>query len=323
MLELRCRDAGVPVVMSSGRLTPRLAVLLTLPPLLWAGNAVVGRMLVGSVPPVLLNALRWAIVLLILLPLGRAALATPAARQEVWARRYPLALLGVLGVGCYNALQYLALTTSTPVNVTLIAASLPAWMMAIGAALYGVRPAQRELLGALLSVLGVLLVLLRGDVDNLAQFRFVGGDLLMLAAVLAWAFYSWLLARPPALLKGAQRPVHWGWAEFLLLQSMFGLVWCAASAGVEAVLAPQPVQWSGALAAALLYVALGPSLIAYRCWGIGVAAVGPALPAFFGNLTPLFAALLSAALLGEAPRPYHALAFVLIVAGIAVSSHRR
>jgi drug/metabolite transporter (DMT)-like permease len=74
--------------------------------------------------------------------------------------------------------------------------------------------------------------------------------------------------------------------------------------------------------AALVYVAIGPSLIAYRCWGIGVAEGGPALAAFFGNLTPVFAAIISAALLDQAPQWYHGLAFALIGAGIAVSVRR-
>ena len=67
---------------------------------------------------------------------------------------------------------------------------------------------------------------------------------------------------------------------------------------------------------------LGASIVAYRAWGLGVAEGGPALAAFFNNLTPVFAALLSATLLGEPPRPYHAGAFALIVAGIVVSSRR-
>ena len=79
----------------------------------------------------------------------------------------------------------------------------------------------------------------------------------------------------------------------------------------------------GGRPAALVYAAIGPSLIAYRWGGIGVAAVGPAIAAFFANLTPVFAALLSVALLGEAPKAYHAVAFALTVAGIAVSSRRR
>ena len=75
--------------------------------------------------------------------------------------------------------------------------------------------------------------------------------------------------------------------------------------------------------AALLYVSLGASIVAYRCWGLGVAQGGPALAAFFNNLTPLFAAVLSALLLGETPQAYHVAAFVLIVAGIAVPSRWR
>ena len=81
-----------------------------------------------------------------------------------------------------------------------------------------------------------------------------------------------------------------------------------------------PVRWGWPLLAALLYVSVCASLLAYRAWGLAVAQGGPALAAFFANLTPLFAALLSAAVLGETPRPFHAGAFVLIVAGIAVSS---
>ena len=57
---------------SSQALTPRIALLLTLPPLMWAGNAVVGRLAVGAVPPVALNAARWAIAFALLWPLGRA-----------------------------------------------------------------------------------------------------------------------------------------------------------------------------------------------------------------------------------------------------------
>jgi drug/metabolite transporter (DMT)-like permease len=92
------------------------------------------------------------------------------------------------------------------------------------------------------------------------------------------------------------------------------------SAGVEQVVAPAPIHWSPTLIAVLAYVAIAPSLIAYRCWGVGVAEAGPALAGFFVNLTPVFAAIISAALLGVAPAWYHGAAFVLIAAGIVVSS---
>ncbi len=80
------------------------------------------------------------------------------------------------------------------------------------------------------------------------------------------------------------------------------------------------IEWGWPLAAALFYVALGPALLAYRSWGLGIQRVGPTVAGFFANLTPLFAALMSTVLLGEAPHAYHAVAFLLIVGGIVVSS---
>ena len=82
------------------------------------------------------------------------------------------------------------------------------------------------------------------------------------------------------------------------------------------------IQWGWPLAAALLFVAVGPAVLAYRFWGLGVQHAGPTVAGFFGNLTPLFAAVMSALFLGEAPRLYHAAAFALIVAGIVVSARR-
>jgi len=301
----------------------RTAVLMTLPPLLWAGNAVVGRLLAGHVPPLALNFLRWALAALLLAPLGWHALRDVRAIGRAWP--YLLAI-GSLGVGAYNALQYLALTTSTPLNVTLIAASTPLWMLAIGALWFDQRPTRQQLVGALLSLAGVVLVVSRGAWATLAQVQFVAGDGYILVAALSWALYSWLLARPPAVLRPP--PTHtlqaWGWAGLLLLQALFGLVVAGAAAAGEAWLGHRAaIDWANAWVwAGVLFVALGPSILAYRCWGLGVAIGGPALAAFFANLTPLFAALLSALLLSEAPHAYHGLAFALIVAGIAVSAPR-
>jgi drug/metabolite transporter (DMT)-like permease len=301
------------------KLTPRLALLMTLPPLLWAGNAVVGRLMVGRVPPLTLNFLRWSLVVLLLLPLAWRAL-TPWSRI---ARRWPYLLaIGVLGVGCFNSLQYLAVVTSTPLNVTLVIASMPAWMLLVGALFYRERPRAGELAGALLSFAGVCVVIGRGSWQALSQVHFVAGDLYIVVALIGWAVYSWLLARPPAHMQGAARP-DWDWAGFLLIQALFGLLASGLFTGAEQLLGAAPIRWSWGVAAALLYVSLGASILAYRCWGLGVAQGGPTLAAFFTNLTPLFAAVLSMALLGQAPQPYHAAAFVLIVAGIAVSMWRR
>lgn len=296
------------------KLDARTAFYLTLPPLLWAGNAVVGRLVHELVPPITLNLLRWLGAALILMPLAPWVLRPASGLYTHWRR---FALLGLLGVGCYNALQYLALQTSTPLNVTLVASSMPLWMLALGAMFFGARVTRAQLVGAALSMSGVLVVLSRGDLRHLLELRLVAGDVFMLLATLSWAWYSWLLSRraePDALRRD--------WAAFLLAQVLYGLVWSGAFTAAEWALTDAHIQWGWPLVAALLYVAVGPAVLAYRSWGQGVERAGPALAGFFSNLTPLFAAVLSAAFLGELPHLYHALAFGLIVAGIVVSSRR-
>ncbi len=306
----------------------RTLLALLAPPMLWAGNAVVGRWMVGQMSPVAMNGLRWVIVALILWPLSRGLW---RERGAIRSRAAHLFVLGLLGVGSYNALQYLALQTSSPMSVTLIGASVPVWMMLVGRIGHGQPIHLRQGLGAMLSVAGVVLVIAQGQWSHLLHLRAAPGDALMVLASLLWATYSWQLANPPATMQGDQRP-DWDWAAFLQVQVLFGLIWAGACTGVEfawvAQTAPAGANkaWQGlwphtaSAWAAMLFIAVGPSILAYRFWGQAVAKVGPTLAAFFGNLTPLFAALWSAVFLGQPPRWYHPVALLMVMAGIAVSS---
>lgn len=283
---------------------------------MWAANAVIGRLATELVPPMLLNFLRWALAGLLLLPLAHGVLRPGSSLWPHWRR---FTWLGLLSVGVYNALQYLALKTSSPINVTLVAASMPIWIQLVGRCFFQAPVTRRQMLGALLSMAGVLLVLSRGQLQTLLQVQLVPGDLYILIAAICWAFYSWMLVRPgnePASLRA-------DWAAYLLAQIVFGLAWSALFAGAEWAVSRQPVVWGWPLAAILVFVAIGPAVLAYRAWGIGVQRAGPTLTSFFSNLTPLLTALMSAALLGEPPQLYHGGAFVLIVAGIVVSSLQR
>ncbi|MEO7497667.1 MAG: DMT family transporter [Massilia sp.] len=294
------------------KLTLSTALLLTLAPLLWAGNAIVGRLVRDAVPPMTLNLLRWSIALLILLPLGRAMLRPQNGLWSNW-RRY--SLLGLTGIGLYNSLQYLALQSSTPINVTLVASGMPVWMLLVGYLFFGARVHRKQLIGAALSIAGVLLVLSRGEWQQLLAMRLVAGDLYMILATIAWSFYSWLLtqAKEPAAVRA-------DWAAYLFAQVLYGVMWSGLFAAVESRGAAPDIHWSPTVIVALLYVAIGPAIIAFRCWGAGVQRAGPAVGAFFTNLTPLFTAVMSSAFLGEMPHVYHALAFAMIVGGIAFSS---
>lgn len=296
------------------KLDVRTALLLTVAPLMWAGNAVVGRAVHELVPPLTLNFLRWAIAFALLLPLAWRALRPRSGLWPHW-RRY--ALLGLLGVGLYNSLQYMALQTSQPINVTLVGSSMPMWIMVIGRLFFGTAVTGRQVAGSLCSVAGVMVVLSRGEWAELLALRLVPGDIFMILATIAWAFYSWLLVR-----TSEPSGIRTNWAAFLLAQMLFGLAWSGAFAAGEWALAPQHITWGWPLVLALAFIAVGPALLAYRTWGEGVQRAGPAVAGFFANLTPLFAALMSAVFLGQPARAYHALAFLLIAGGIVVSSRR-
>src|SRR6186713_1761022 len=217
------------------RLTPATASLLVIPPMLWAGNAVVGRLVTGLVPPMTLNFLRWALAFVILLPLAWQVLKPGSGLWPHWKR---FAVLGLLGVGCYNALQYLALKTSAPLNVTLVASSVPIWMLIVGALCFGQAVSRRQLAGAVLSIAGVLVVLSRGQWDLLMQVHLVPGDLYVLLATLAWAFYSWLLSQPKE-----PPEIRRDWAAFLLAQIVFGLAWSGAFAAGEWAVTDAHITW--------------------------------------------------------------------------------
>lgn len=297
------------------QLTLPTAFYLLLATALWAGNAIAGRVLVGSISPIALSAVRWGLAALLLLPLGWRVFRPDSA---LWRNKGRFLVLGLLGVGSYNVLLYLALQTSTAINVTLIGASMPIWMLLIGAVFYRVKPSLLQLIGAIVSLVGVTVVLTRGEPHTLLTMQVVMGDLFIMLATILWAFYSWMISRP-----GESTERQWPWADFLMAQVMIGLLWTMLFEGVEIATGHAYLDlnlWTGTL---IVFVAIGPSLIAYRCWGLGVNGAGPTVAAFFANLIPLFTALLSAAILGDPPRLFHGLAFLLIVVGILVSSRKR
>ncbi len=179
----------------------------------------------------------------------------------------------------------------------------------------------------------MLALLSVGSYNALLQVRLVTGDFYVLLASAGWAYYSWMLANPTV-----EHPaIRTDWSAFLLAQVAFGLVWSGLFAGAQWTIGMGHARWGWPLVATLLFVAVGPALLAFRAWGAGVARAGvaragvaragvaragPAVAGFFSNLTPLFTALLSSAFLGEVPRLYHVLAFMLIMGGIVVSSRR-
>ena len=283
---------------------------LMFPPLLWASNAIVGRMAAGAIPPITLNFLRWVVAVLILLPFVYGAL----KKDWVLIKKHwiLLAVTGFLSATCYNALQYLALITSSPINIALITASGPIFTLLVGRACFNAPIGRAAALGAIVSLLGVAWVLIRGDFDNIVRIAFVAGDLFMLLAIGLWSLYTWLLrSRPPSMSGYSVLTVQIGWGILFALPMVVAeIVWGGYA----------PIVWTQGSVGLVLYVAIFPALLGYICWQQAVARTGSQLPMFFLNLTPVFAALMSVLLLGEFPKGYHVVGLVLIVMGIALAN---
>jgi drug/metabolite transporter (DMT)-like permease len=291
------------------------AFYLTTAALMWAGNAIVGKILVQSSSPVLLNTIRWGVTALILLPFAWRVF---GSTSPLWQSSKRFALLSLLGVGSYNVLLYLALKSSTPINVTLIGASMPIWAIVIGAMFYKEQPNIKQIIGAVISLIGVTVVIVRGELERLIEIEFVAGDLLMVLATILWGAYSWMLSHPK---ESTERT--WPWSYFLLAQVGFGFCWSLGFAVTEWQLEYSYFTWSWSTVFMIIYVIIGPSLIAYRCWGLGVSGAGATVATFFTNLIPLFTAILSTLLLQKPPELFQGVAFALILAGIYLSIQKK
>jgi len=295
----------------SHRMRPLLLLMLTLPPLLWGSNAVLGQLAAGSIAPVLLNVLRWSVALALLAPFALRQIGphVPTLRAQ-WKF---LLLSSFLGITCYNALQYLALTTSSALNISLIGAATPVFILISGRVFFGQRINLLSAIGALVSIAGVACVLARGDLSRLDTISFVPGDLFMLVAAFAWGLYTLLLKQ-----SRARVPI----TVLLSVQIAIGLLCSLPFAAAEHLWGGYaPLVWGWREIAIVLYVGTMPSLLAYFCWQRAVSQTSAQLPVFFMNLTPLFTVSLAALMLNERPQAFHYIGLVLILGGIYLA-HR-
>jgi drug/metabolite transporter (DMT)-like permease len=276
----------------------------------WAANLVIGRAFAGSVGPLTLSWVRWAIAVAVMLPF---ALPELLAKRAVLRRHFRLLLvLAVLGFSCSNSLCYLALQETTALNASLINSVGPVMIFAGAIAVFGEPYRARHVVGVAVSLIGVLVIVARGDLGGLAVLESGRGDLLMLLGVLTWTVYSLMLRyRPPELSTG-------GLVAILFLISAVTLTPFAAWEAWRIGL-PQatPATLSG-----LLYVGIFPSVLSILCWNRAIALIGARRASTFTHLIPLFSAGLAMLFLGERVELFHLAGAALIFGGILLAAQR-
>ncbi len=286
-------------------------LLLSLTVLFWSGNMVTGRGLREDVPPLLLALLRWLIAFALTLPLAWRRLESGHidAMRKAWPA---MLLLGLLGVGGFNTFAYLALQDTTATNASLLNSFVPIVTIALSWLFFGKRLRGLEATGVLVSMLGVLLIVGRGQPDLLLGLPLNRGDLWMLVAVMTWALYTVGLQYRPAGL------------DPMVMLAAFTLVGLAAllPAALGEYLAGARMNVSGGSIAGVIYTGVFPGFLGYVFYNRAVAAVGANRGALFIHLMPAFGTGLAALFLGERPAWYHFAGIALIFAGITMNTRR-
>ncbi|MEW9856767.1 DMT family transporter [Novosphingobium sp. M1R2S20] len=282
---------------------------LVLVMMLWAGNSIVARAVHDEIGPFSLAFFRWLGATSIVLPFAARGL---LAERGVIGRHWrPILLLGVVGVGAFNALLYSGLQYTTATNGLLIQAGIPTFVLIFDRILFGTRPRQAAVVGVAVSAIGVATIVFRADPAALLALRFGIGDVLILAGVLAWSLYTALLrTRPP--LSGT---------SFLAVTFLIGAVVMFPFAAWE--WSVRPLRFSHEVILAIAYVAVLPSTVAYYLFNRAVADIGAASAGNMISLQPLLGALLAAPILGEDLHAYHAVGILLISSGIVISLRKR
>lgn len=283
---------------------------LSLTALLWSSNFVIGRAIHEDVTPATMNFLRWAIALMVLIPVTLVDLRRHgAALLRHWKL---VALLGLTGIAAFQTLCYLALQQTTALNTILLVSIAPLAIVGLSWMTLGERISRFQALGLATSLCGTAVLILHGDPAVLVSLQFNTGDLWMLLAVGLWTIYSVLLRRRPA--EVPPLALH-------VASVAAGTVWMLPLFAWETVrgssLPTAPEAW-----AAIAFVAVFSSAIAHALWVRGVASIGPNRASVFIHLMPLFGAVLAVTFLGEELANYHAVGAALVLCGVALAGRK-
>lgn len=286
---------------------PFLLIVVTMT--LWSANFVVGRGVRADVPPVTLATIRWAGAFALLLPFAWPYLKRdlPVIRQH-WK---VMLLLSVLGISCFNTFAYTGLHYTAAVNGLLYQSSAPIMIALAAFAIYHERPTLSQAAGVAVSLIGVMIVIVRGNIELLRTFTFNQGDLWILAGFATWGIYTAVLREKPK--------IHW--LSFLAATFLIGVIALAPFWAYE-MMSGRVIRPTWAALGASVYVVVFPSAVAYMCYNRAVELSGANRMAPFFHLIPVLGSALAVAFLGERLALYHVLGFTFVMSGIALASRR-
>jgi drug/metabolite transporter (DMT)-like permease len=281
-------------------------LLLTITAGCWGVNAILGKIAVGEISPMLLVTLRWlSVVILLLLFAGKYLRRDwPILRNHLGY----ICLMGTLGFTAFNALFYSAAHYTSAINIGILQGAIPVFVLLGTYQLYQSRITGLQIFGVIVTLVGVVTVACGGDLSQLTSLSINRGDLFMLLACLFFAGYSIGLSRRPMVSALGL------FTSIAIVALIVSLPLLAIEIVSDNFLAPTKTGW---LVVAL--VSLLPSLIAQVFFIHGVSLIGPERAGVFVNLVPVIASIMAVVYLRESFELYHAISLGLVLGGIGLS----
>jgi drug/metabolite transporter (DMT)-like permease len=284
-------------------------LLLSLTSLFWAGNTVLGRFIVGHVPPMTLAFIRWLGASLILLPFAAPHLARdwPTIRKHAGL----MALLAFTGFSIYNTLAYYGLQYTSAINGLLLQSVAPLFVAMWTFALFGDRLTLRQAGGICVSLSGVLVIISHGSLNVLLAIEFNRGDISFVVALVVYGFYAAFLRKRPAMHPFSFLAVGMGWGAVML-----------APAVVFEIASGRTFVFDAESIATFAFICIFPSLLGYLFLNRGIDLIGANRAAPFIHLVPVFGSVMAIVLLGERFELFHAVGYGLVFTGITIATRK-
>jgi len=285
-----------------------LAVLATI---IWSGNFIIARGVIKDIPPVTLAFYRWLTATIIIAPFAWKYFFTEI--KIIKERFWFFFLAAVTGVSMFNTFVYVAGHYSSAINMAILGTcSSPIMSVILARIFLKEKISTLRIIGMIVCILGVLLLLSKGDIHNLISFRFTKGDWWILAAALSFAIYNTMVKKKPK----AMHPVNFLFTVFLL-GTIILLPFYFSELNNKGGIA---VNTSNILT--IIYLGLGTSVICFYIWNKAIAVLGTGRTALFGNLIPVFSSIEAVIILHEQFIWIHILSMILVFAGIIITNLR-
>ncbi len=286
-------------------------ILLILTTFFWSGNFIVGKAAsTYEIPPFSLNFYRWLFAGLILLPF--------TFKEILKKRNYILknltffAVLGITSITIFNSTVYYSLYYMQVISGVLMISTIPVWIMFISSILGIEKTNKFQILGVILSLVGVLFIITKSDLNVIKNLAFNKGDLIMASGMFAWALYS-------ALLKKKTYEI----SQISLLEVVIisGLIFLVPVYFLEMTLGNQIIIGKPFILT-LTYVVLFPGLASFFFWIKGIGIIGANRAGVFLHLMPVFGSIMAIIFFDEKFMIYHLLGAIFIIIGITLSNKK-